>query len=214
MTPWQHIIWDWNGTLFDDAWLCVEVMNGCLQRRGLPAVDADRYKRLFGFPVRNYYLALGFDLEAEPFELSGTEFIAEYDRRRHECGLQHGVLPALQRVAAAGVPQSLLSAYRQGSLEEMVAHFGLRRYFTHLVGLGDHYAHGKSDNGVRLAGELGCCPQDVLLVGDTAHDAEVAAAMGVACHLIDAGHASRDRLEACGVPVFDNLEAWRSTTFG
>ena len=23
----MHVLWDWNGTLLDDAWLCVEVVN-------------------------------------------------------------------------------------------------------------------------------------------------------------------------------------------
>ena len=39
----------------------------------------------------------------------------------------------------------------------------------------------------------------------TLHDFEVAEAMGIHCALVAAGHNNRDRLEACGVPVFDDL---------
>ncbi|MDH5646585.1 MAG: hypothetical protein OEZ01_11285, partial [Candidatus Heimdallarchaeota archaeon] len=35
-TRYEHIIWDWNGTLLDDAWLCVEIMNSMLAKR--PAI--------------------------------------------------------------------------------------------------------------------------------------------------------------------------------
>ncbi|NCY21717.1 HAD family hydrolase, partial [bacterium] len=36
LKKYRHLIWDWNGTLLDDAWLCREIMNGQLRRRGLP----------------------------------------------------------------------------------------------------------------------------------------------------------------------------------
>ena len=39
---YRHLVWDWNGTLFDDAWLCVEVMDGLLvnfaRERGAAAI--------------------------------------------------------------------------------------------------------------------------------------------------------------------------------
>ena len=35
---YSHILWDWNGTLLDDAWLCVEVMNSMLAERDLPQI--------------------------------------------------------------------------------------------------------------------------------------------------------------------------------
>ena len=39
LKKYTHIIWDWNGTLLDDAWLCVDVMNGMLGERGLLGVE-------------------------------------------------------------------------------------------------------------------------------------------------------------------------------
>ena len=49
----KHVIWDWNGTLLDDAVLCVEVMNVVLARRKLPPLTAERYADRFRFPVRH-----------------------------------------------------------------------------------------------------------------------------------------------------------------
>ena len=39
MSKYGHIIWDFNGTLMDDAWLCIEVMNEMLSRRGLKTLS-------------------------------------------------------------------------------------------------------------------------------------------------------------------------------
>jgi hypothetical protein len=54
---YSDIVWDWNGTLLDDAWLCREIMNEQLITRGLPALSMQRYGAIFGFPVKTYYEA-------------------------------------------------------------------------------------------------------------------------------------------------------------
>ena len=49
MTPKiKHIIWDWNGTLIDDAWLFVEIMNGELKDRHLPLINIKQEYPIFG----------------------------------------------------------------------------------------------------------------------------------------------------------------------
>ena len=35
----QHVIWDWNGTLLDDAQACVDALNVLLRQRRLPAIS-------------------------------------------------------------------------------------------------------------------------------------------------------------------------------
>jgi phosphoglycolate phosphatase len=202
---YKHIIWDWNGTLLDDAWLCVEIMNGGLLRRGLPPLTLERYQEIFDFPVIDYYRRLGYDFTRETFEAAGTEFIVEYEKRKVECRLQPAAAETLGAIRDAGIAQSVLSAYKQDSLDEIISHFGLRGCFAKLVGLQDHYASGKIENGRRWIAETGHEPREVLLVGDTVHDCEVARAMGTDCILIHCGHNSLPRLQACGAPVLKTL---------
>jgi phosphoglycolate phosphatase len=47
-------------------------------------------------------------------------------------------------------------------------------------------------------------PEEVVMVGDTVHDFEVANAMGTDCILIASGHNSRERLEDTGTLVLDS----------
>ena len=81
-SPYKHIIWDWNGTLLDDAWFCVEIMNGVLDRRGMSLLTLRRYQEVFDFPASITTGGSGSILDEEPFEVSGTEFIVEYEKRR------------------------------------------------------------------------------------------------------------------------------------
>ncbi len=192
----KHIIWDWNGTLFDDAWLCIDVMNGLLARRDLPALSAGVYEMLFDFPVSDYYRKLGFDFSVDSFERLSDEFIGEYYRRFHECHLREGTREVLEQGRALGFTQSILSAMQQEPLQELVHHCGLGEYFVDIVGLSDHHAAGKVEVAKAWIARQSFQPEQIIFVGDTTHDYEVAQALGVGCIFIHSGHHSRARLSA------------------
>jgi phosphoglycolate phosphatase len=202
-----HVLWDWNGTLLDDAWLCIDVMNELLAGRKLPELTAERYQSLFGFPVRRYYQSLGFDFAAEPFERVGTEFIEAYHRRDHQCVLRDGARTALEWLAVMGMPCTVLSASQQTRMTAQATRLGVSSLFQRLLGLSDHYAGGKLELGRQWLADVDTDPSSILLVGDTDHDAEVARELGLHCVLIPSGHQSENRLDACGVPVLPTLDA-------
>ena len=154
MTP-HHVIWDWNGTLVDDAWLCVEIVNELLARRGLAPTTPYKYSEVFGFPLRTYYQRVGFDLEGEDFAAMGDEFNVRYSQRRRECRLREGAREVLTALGRNGIEQSLLSAYDQVSLEEMVAHYGLRFHFAAVAGVDNDLGEGK----IERATSAPCGPQ-------------------------------------------------------
>ena len=48
MKKYRHIAWDWNGTLMDDVWLSLHIINALLVRRGIATIDVERYREVFG----------------------------------------------------------------------------------------------------------------------------------------------------------------------
>lgn len=206
LKKYTHIIWDWNGTLLNDAWLCVEVMNGMLTERGLPLKTIDAYKELFDFPVRDYYEKLGWDFSIDPFDIVGMEFIVRYNRRQHETRLHAEAASTLARFREMGYRQLILSAREQNELLSEANALGVSEYFDRICGLDDHYAHGKTDVGRRLVDELDVPKDKLLFIGDTRHDAEVAGEIGIDCILIPNGHHSLSRLMKLGVPIISSLE--------
>ena len=203
--PYRHIIWDWNGTLLDDLEYSIDVMNGVLDRRSLPHLNRARYHALFDFPVQNYYARLGFDPAIDPFEKLSIEFISAYDARRLECALHRDTREILASIARAGLDQSILSAYRGETLREIVAHFGIAGHFAHIDGLDNIHAHSKTALGRALVARLGLPPDEILLVGDTLHDFEVAHGLGIDCALVAAGHHPADRLRQVTTRVYPDL---------
>jgi phosphoglycolate phosphatase len=208
-TPYRHVIWDWNGTLLDDLDLCIDIMNGLLRRRGLPLMDRARYHAVFDFPVRAFYECLGFDFRRDSFEELSAEFISGYEARREETRLHPGARKILTALQLAGVTQSILSAYRADTLREIVDHFGLTPCFMRLIGLDNIYAHSKTELGRAWVAELGLPGKDILMIGDSLHDGEVAEALGVDCVLVAAGHHPAERLRQRGGRVLSGLDELR-----
>jgi len=205
MKKYNCIIWDWNGTLFDDLEVCINVMNRVLTNRNMPLLNIERYKDIFGFPVKNYYNELGFDFEKEPFERISTEFISEYQKESLSAKLNEDCLSTLEHIRNEGVTQVILSASQIENLEEQVSYFGIKDYFDRLLGLSHCHATSKVDMGKSWLEESGFDKREVLLIGDTLHDYETACEIGCDCLLLSSGHQSKERISSLGVQVIESL---------
>lgn len=202
---YAYIIWDWNGTLLDDAELCLDIMNGILRSRNLPEMSIFRYREIFDFPVARYYEQLGFDYSKESFESLGTLFIDAYETRKNTSQLQEHAHDLLAMLHEKNVRQAVLSAYHHDALVQLLTSKKLNHFFDWIVGADDHYAHGKEEQGKQLIQDISPPSGQALLIGDTVHDYSVAHAIGVDCILVKGGHQSEQRLQLCGCPVFSNL---------
>lgn len=200
----RHIVWDWNGTLQDDVQAAVNGINLLLGQRGMAQVSIGRHRELFSFPVADYYRELGFVLEKENWDEMAHTFITAF-AADSSARLFDGTVPALSRFEAAGVPMSILSACQRDVLEEALLSAGIRRFFHTVKGLGDPGAVSKIALAEELFATIDVPAGDVLLVGDTTHDKEVADAAGCRCVLLASGYQSRERLAACGCTVLDSV---------
>lgn len=203
---YSHIIWDFNGTLLNDTETCVNVMNKTLEKRNMPLISVEEYRKLFCFPVIDYYKKLGFTFENEPFEKVGMEFINNYEQEAPSCKLNKGVKAALSTVKNAGLSQSVLSAYHMDSLNNFIKSLQIADFFDSIIGLDNHYAESKTHLGIHWINETKINPASVLMIGDTTHDKEVADAMGIDIVLYPHGHQDRNILLKSGAKILDNLE--------
>jgi phosphoglycolate phosphatase len=205
---YNHIIWDWNGTLFNDVELCAGIMNILLTQESLPNISIQKYKEIFTFPVIEYYKIAGHTFEKTSFEVLGKQFMDEYEERKVKCDLYKGVKELLSELQKRNIQQHLLSAYEQKSLSRILKHFSITKYFRNIVGLDNIYAGGK----IHLAKKLEVMIKangssgNILLIGDTIHDYEVAREINSDCILLSHGHQDEERLLKLGIPVLKNFE--------
>ena len=128
-----------------------------------------------------------------------------YEARKHECLLHPQSVALLEGLTAQGLTHSVLSAYESKLLTATLSQFGLDHHFIKSCGGHDIHAGSKAERARHHLSDLAVAPEKVIYVGDTAHDAEAAAAMGVDCVLVAHGHQHRDRLNGLGVRVVDSF---------
>jgi phosphoglycolate phosphatase len=206
----EHVVWDWNGTLVDDVTACIEAINLVLRRRRMPPVEKDRYIEIFDFPVKNYYLNLGFDFAVEDWDGLAKEYHDIYANTARHAPLREGIVGMLKTMQSRNLPMSILSASETSILERMLAERHIRSYFGQLYGLDNLHASSKLELGKVMMTEIGVPKEKVLLIGDTKHDYEVARELGINCVLVAGGHQAEHRLVACGCPVLPNIAALAS----
>ncbi|NTV82811.1 MAG: HAD family hydrolase [Bacteroidales bacterium] len=200
------IIWDFNGTLLDDMQVCVGCMNRMLKERNLPPLDMRRYREIFTFPVRDYYLALGFDFQQEPFDIPAHQFIDLYRESLHQAPLHEDAEDLLRYFRQLGYTQIILSAMEQELLEETLESKGILNYFDQVAGITNHLGEGKLEMARELVKSLGSGQNEICLVGDTVHDYEVAKGSGIPCILVSQGHQSFERLSPLDCMVIKDLK--------
>ena len=203
--PVKTIVWDWNGTLLNDVDLSIHSMNKLLGERNLPPINKEYYKRIFRFPVKDYYSDVGFDFENEPFESVGVAFMDAYKAHIPNMHLFNDGLKTVQLLYQKGYSQHILSAMEQELLREMTQKAELHPYMNSINGIDNHLGGGKIGLGKTFVQKLNHEPDECLLVGDTTHDAEVAAACGFQCILYSGGHYSHERLQKTGLSIINKI---------
>ena len=202
----KNVIWDWNGTIVNDAYLFVDIMNQTLLKHRLPKITLSDYKNSFCFPIEKYWKSLGFKFNKLEFEKMNCRFIQLYKARMTEPLLHKNITAVFDAYKKLGVKQFVLSASEHQLLGGLVANYNLTHYFTDVVGVDNLNAQGKVCLARKLLKKHGLNSLETLLIGDTQYDAQVAGA--IRCHLglVSFGHFSKRRLSGAATVVFDSVE--------
>ena len=200
------ILWDFNGTILDDVDICLKAEQDILDRLDMgKVVSREEYLELFEFPVIRYYEKLGFDFSVLDFDEISRWFIEYYNSYRDEYRLNDKVLECIRSSVAQGNKNIIISASEQNLLREQCRMLDIDHYFDEICGIDNINAGSKVDMARNWLEESGYDADDMLFIGDSVHDYEVASELGVRCMLVACGHQSKRKLmEVCDT-VYDNF---------
>lgn len=207
----MHIVWDWNGTLFDDLDVVVRSVNHGLAGFGAIPIDLDGYRSHYTRPVKVFYDRLiGREITPEEWITVDRVFHDAYRSALNEARLTADASEALATVASGGHTQSLLSMFPHQDLIPLVEHIGISGFFDRIDGLisgspGDLKASYLEVHLRKLI--VGEDPRSVVVIGDTPDDAIAASHVGARPILYDGGSHHRADLVATGAEVASTLMA-------
>ena len=218
----RHVVWDWNGTLFDDLPIVVASVNVSLRSVGAPPIDADRYREVYQRPLHRFYeVLLGRPVLPDEMAAIDRDFHDAYHALLDQARLTVDARSAVELVAARGQTQSVLSMWWHDRLVPAVRYFGLEEHMLAVDGHRGPAGASKQNHLERHVDQLTRLfpgrvrREGVVVIGDVTDDADAARAVGVGCVLYDGGSQPRAALEATGAPVAATLmEAVELATAG
>ncbi|MFQ5555832.1 MAG: HAD family hydrolase [Acidimicrobiia bacterium] len=206
----QHVIWDWNGTLFNDLGVVVDAVNVTLAELGAAPITAEGYRDHYTRPVRIFYeRLLGRIVSDDDWRFLDERFHDAYRERMDGAGLAEGTAEALADVAARGATQSVLSMWWHEELVAAVNPLGVAEHMVLVEGnrtrAGEPKARLLASHLESLRARHDLTPAAVVMIGDTVDDAIACDANAVRCVLVDSGSHHRAELAATGRPVASTL---------
>ncbi len=200
MYPYTHCFLDLDGTITNSAPGITACVQYALQRLGIDPPPAEELTCFIG-PTLFYGFTTFCSLDAERAHRA-----VEFYRERYsaggmfECRVYDGIEETLRRLNEMGVPCVLATCKPHEYADQIIAHFGLDKYFTLTVGPELDGTRNEKHEVIAYAMEqLGISdPSRVLMVGDRDNDVLGAMRCSVDCVGVRWGFGSREELLSNG----------------
>jgi len=200
------VVFDWDGTLSDSTAAIVRALQDAAADLDLPVPDDATASHVIGLGLHDALARAVPSLPRERIGEYSARYRVHYLAREAELVLFPGARELLAALGAAGVPLAIATGK---------SHLGLRRALQSaalsVLFAGTRCAdqtHPKPHPAMllELAEELGVEPARTLMVGDTTHDLQMAAAANAAAVGMTRGAHPPEQLAACRpLALFDSL---------
>ncbi len=197
------IVFDWNGTLLADTLASVESANQVLKKLGRDEpLSVKQYRETITLPIVEFYASHGFDrgyLKKSSVLIQET-FHGHYARRAAKTRTRKGARKTLSWLKANGIESIILSNHLVTAINLRLENFRLAHLFSEVLANSDVHTVWKEKNKLRkLQNYLavkGFAPAEVMLVGDSTEEIEIARYLGLKSVAITDGFYSLKRLKS------------------
>lgn len=217
MASLRFIAWDFDGTLVDSRPLIEAGMTHTLKALGLPMSLMETWLSCVGLPleagIAHTFGTLGLD---GPIVMKAYRGFAHAEEE-HLLRPFPGIPELLEVLQGRGMAMGIVTSKRRLPILRQAARFGWENTFSPII-TPDEVTHGKPHpESMELLQTLtGLAAQDILMVGDTPFDLDMARAAGVPSLAVGHGFYGQEALAACGPRAYapdtaalrDILLAW------
>jgi len=174
-------IFDFDGTLVDSATGIVDVMKDVVEEYNLTEELLVQWSHLIGVPLLRQMEILFPDKSADFHEEVVARYRDIYDTKVIEiCPLFPDLEDMLIKLHKQEILMTIASSKRRNLVDAVLVHHNLDKYFRMVVGAQDVSNHKPHPESVHVTIEnLGVAPGNVVVVGDSTFDLDMARNAGV-----------------------------------
>ncbi len=196
------VVWDWNGTLFDDAQAVLKAANASeVPMLGLPPVTLEQMRDSYEVPIIKAYENLGVDPEV--FKAKSAEISPMFHRAYEPIAAtgrtRLGARKVLETLSKNHITSIILSNHTMEGIYFQLTRLKLGSYFSDVLANDDTVSAHHAGKQHRLEAYLernDYQPHDVAIVGDTPEEVKIARTLGIHVIAVSGGMCSRARLVA------------------
>lgn len=186
------VIWDWNGTLQDDAAYVYECgVQRIFKTYGLPCPTIDEYKDEVKADFMLFYHGHGIPPEVTAEDLNKIMY-AGFKEKGSPAPVFPDALEAVAQTRRLGYLCALVSGYSSSKLVEAVRRNGFERHLSPVIG----DVRDKPAAFREVMAKHGAAPELTFVVGDTTEDAEAAREVGATPFICPRGFHTRHKIES------------------
>ena len=208
------IVFDWDGTIIDSTGTIAQCIQQAAKEMGLPVPHDEQARHVIGLGLRDSLRRAVPDLPASRYDefviLYRKYFLAREDTMKLFPGMQDLLSTLRQRHQLA-----VATGKSRRGLDRALDAGGLRQYFAASRCADETNPKPHPAMLLELMNELGFSSSQLLMIGDTSHDLEMARAAGVDALGVTYGAHREEGLRACGpLGCFSSvteLSAWLRT---
>lgn len=196
------VAFDWNGTLIADTYAVFKSDIETLRAIGRPPLTYSQFLDHFDVPIRNFYLAVGISKKIldEKTILMRNAFHEEYERRVDKLRSRSHAKTVLSFLQKNKIPSIIISNHVKERIFKQTNRLHLTHFFDEILANDNIHSPMVERRKQRILANYiktkKLKGEEVLIVGDTIEEVEIAKELGTLCAAITHGNVSTKRLKA------------------
>lgn len=212
MKRYEAVVFDWDGTVMDSTHSIVSAIQGACADVELPVPSASEASWVIGLSLESALYRCVPTLTADKLPLFLDRYRHHFLRRDPEIKLFDGILDLLEMLAGRQVLLGVATGKSRVGLDRVLRNMQMQGRF-HVTRCADE-SFGKPNPAMLLEimSELDLRPEQVLMVGDTSHDIQMASSAGMDSMAVTYGaHDRQTLIDARPTVMVSNvgeMQAW------
>jgi phosphoglycolate phosphatase len=192
----ELLVFDWDGTLMDSAGAIIASIQASCRDLGLPVPERERASHVIGLGLKDALAYVAPELPLSDYGRLAERYRHHYLARDPDIELFPGMREMLFDLKQKGHLLAVATGKTRVGLERVLAATQLKPYFDASRCADETRSKPHPAMLQELMRELLVEPEATLMIGDTAHDLQMAVAAGVRALAVSYGAHPRDNLTA------------------
>lgn len=200
---YEIVVFDIDGTLLKSELGAMNALRYTTDKMGIPFPSEEVQRKFIGPPLHyNFHELMGM---SEEDTVRAIDIFNEYylPKGTFEAEIYPGLMELVKELYSQGIKVCIATAKSKAMADQVVGHFGILPYLTHMETTPDSEA--TSEKKVLLSRILkatGTPAEKGVMIGDTLYDAEGAIQNGMPFIGVTYGYGTREAMESVGARAF------------